>query len=147
MAPITSGRSLTRRCTGTLLHFEIKTNISSVSLWLQQICAIYHEIAMSSCLSMSMGWDCLWTVAISVCLSDGTWVRRPTMEWYWKGKTKELREKLVPVSLCPPEIPHGLTVLKPGHRDRPPPLTTHSLHSVWRTWPLCQCCLRMLLRW
>jgi hypothetical protein len=24
------------------------------------------------------------------------------------GKTKELWEKLVPVSLCPPQIPHGL---------------------------------------
>jgi hypothetical protein len=28
---------------------------------------------------------------------------------YWQGKTEELREKPVPVPLCPPQIPHGLT--------------------------------------
>jgi hypothetical protein len=28
---------------------------------------------------------------------------------YWRGKTKELREKPVTVPLCPPHIPHGLT--------------------------------------
>jgi hypothetical protein len=28
---------------------------------------------------------------------------------YWKGKTEELREKPVPVPLCPPQISHGLT--------------------------------------
>jgi hypothetical protein len=31
------------------------------------------------------------------------------VEWNWQGKTKELREKPVPVPLCPPQIPHGLT--------------------------------------
>jgi hypothetical protein len=34
---------------------------------------------------------------------------RATMEWYWQGKTEELGEKPVPVPLCPPQIPHGLT--------------------------------------
>jgi hypothetical protein len=28
---------------------------------------------------------------------------------YWQGKTEELGEKPVPVPLCPPQIPHGLT--------------------------------------
>jgi hypothetical protein len=28
---------------------------------------------------------------------------------YWLGKTEELGEKPVPLSLCPPQIPHGLT--------------------------------------
>jgi hypothetical protein len=37
------------------------------------------------------------------------WVWRATVEWYWQGKTKELGEKPVPVPLCPPQIPHGLT--------------------------------------
>jgi hypothetical protein len=37
------------------------------------------------------------------------WVWRATVEWYWQGKTEELREKPVPVPLCPPQIPHGLT--------------------------------------
>jgi hypothetical protein len=31
------------------------------------------------------------------------------MEWNWQGKTEELGEKPVPVPLCPPQIPHGLT--------------------------------------
>jgi hypothetical protein len=29
------------------------------------------------------------------------------MEWNWQGKTEVLGEKLVPVPLCPPQIPHG----------------------------------------
>jgi hypothetical protein len=37
------------------------------------------------------------------------WVWRATVEWYWQGKTEELGEKPVPVPLCPPQIPHGLT--------------------------------------
>jgi hypothetical protein len=37
------------------------------------------------------------------------WVCRPTVEWYWQGKAEELWEKPLPVPLCPPEIPHGLT--------------------------------------
>jgi hypothetical protein len=31
------------------------------------------------------------------------------VEWNWQGKTEELGEKPVPVPLCPPQIPHGLT--------------------------------------
>jgi hypothetical protein len=31
------------------------------------------------------------------------------VEWKWQGKTEELGEKPVPVPLCPPQIPHGLT--------------------------------------
>jgi hypothetical protein len=37
------------------------------------------------------------------------WVWRATVEWYWQGKTEKLGEKPVPVPLCPPQIPHGLT--------------------------------------
>jgi hypothetical protein len=40
------------------------------------------------------------------------WVWRTTVEWYWQGKTEELREKPVLVPLCPPQIPHGLTRVK-----------------------------------
>jgi hypothetical protein len=28
---------------------------------------------------------------------------------YWQGKTEKLGEKPVPVPICPPQIPHGLT--------------------------------------
>jgi hypothetical protein len=31
------------------------------------------------------------------------------VEWYWQGKTKELRGNPVPIPLCPPQIQHGLT--------------------------------------
>jgi hypothetical protein len=37
------------------------------------------------------------------------WVWRVMVEWYIDGKTEELWEKPVPVPLCPPQIPHGLT--------------------------------------
>jgi hypothetical protein len=30
------------------------------------------------------------------------------VEWNWQGKTEELGEKPVPVTLSPPQIPHGL---------------------------------------
>jgi hypothetical protein len=31
------------------------------------------------------------------------------MEWNWQGKAEVLGEKPLPVPLCPPQIPHGLT--------------------------------------
>jgi hypothetical protein len=31
------------------------------------------------------------------------------VEWNWQGKTEVLGEKPIPVPLCPPQIPHGLT--------------------------------------
>jgi hypothetical protein len=37
------------------------------------------------------------------------WVWRATVEWYWQGKPEELGEKHVPVPLCPPQVPNGLT--------------------------------------
>jgi hypothetical protein len=32
-----------------------------------------------------------------------------TVEWYWQEQPEEIREKPVPVSLCSPQILHGLT--------------------------------------
>jgi hypothetical protein len=40
----------------------------------------------------------------------------PTVEWYWQGKTEDLREKTVPVPLCPPQIPLDWL----GHEPGPP---------------------------
>jgi hypothetical protein len=54
----------------------------------------------------------LWTAATNgpaVHLSHDAWVKRIMVEWYRQGKPIELREKPVPVSLYPPQIPHGLT--------------------------------------
>jgi hypothetical protein len=44
------------------------------------------------------------------------------VKWNCEGKTEELGEKPVPVPLCPPQIPHGLT------RDR----TRASAVGGWR---------------
>jgi hypothetical protein len=44
-----------------------------------------------------------------VHLPGDIWVWRAMMEWYWQKKAEELREKPVPVSLCPPQISYGLT--------------------------------------
>jgi hypothetical protein len=60
-----------------------------------------------------VGWvrpkrGCLLTLAI-LRIPQMIWVWRATVEWYWQGKTEELGEKPVPVPLCPPQIPHGLT--------------------------------------
>jgi hypothetical protein len=45
-------------------------------------------------------------------ISQIIWVWRATVELYWQGKTEELGEKPVPVPLCPPQIPHGLTPVR-----------------------------------
>jgi hypothetical protein len=45
----------------------------------------------------------------TVHLTGYTWVWRDTVEWYWQGKTEDLRENHIPVTRCPPQIPHRLT--------------------------------------
>jgi hypothetical protein len=40
---------------------------------------------------------------------DNIWIWRATIEWYWQGWTEYLGEKPIPVPLCPPQTPHGLT--------------------------------------
>jgi hypothetical protein len=43
------------------------------------------------------------------------------VEWNWQGKPEELEEKPVPVPLCPPQIPLGLTLgSNPGLRGGRP---------------------------
>jgi hypothetical protein len=52
---------------------------------------------------------CVPTYVSILCIPQMIQVWRATVEWYWQGKTEELWEKLVPVPLCPRQIPHGLT--------------------------------------
>jgi hypothetical protein len=44
-----------------------------------------------------------------LCSPQMIWASRAMVEWYIDGKTKEFREKPVPVPLCPPQILHRLT--------------------------------------
>jgi hypothetical protein len=63
-------------------------------------------------LFMSMGWDYiskLWFPMNLLFILQMIWVWRATLECYWQGKTKELGDKPVPVPLCPPQIPDGLS--------------------------------------
>jgi hypothetical protein len=55
---------------------------------------------------------CLWTAATTgpvVHPPDYIWVWKTTVEWQRRGEPEELREKSVPLPLCPPHIPHGLS--------------------------------------
>jgi hypothetical protein len=58
------------------------------------------------------------------------------MEWNWQGKTEVLGENTVPVPLCPPQIPHGLT------RDRTPAFAV-CLCLSWLQQPLFVATLRV----
>jgi hypothetical protein len=52
------------------------------------------------------------------------------VEWNWQGKTEVLGEKPVPVPLCPPQIPHGLTPgSNPGLRGERP-VTNRPSHGT-----------------
>jgi hypothetical protein len=52
---------------------------------------------------------CWWCETMSTnCGHQQVWCSA-MVEWYWQGKTKEIGEELVPMSLCLPHIPHGLT--------------------------------------
>jgi hypothetical protein len=56
---------------------------------------------------------CLWTAATNVPIVRPIgdivlWVWAATVERYWRGKTEELELRPFPVSLCRPQIPHGL---------------------------------------
>jgi hypothetical protein len=66
------------------------------------------------------------------------WVLRATVEWYWQEKTEELGEKPVPVPLCPPKIPYGLTRgVNPGlSGDRP--ATNDLCHGTAQTYTYIQ---------
>jgi len=46
-----------------------------------------------------------------VCDVDVRWMNEyeALVEWYWQGNTGVLEEKPIPVLLCPPQIPHGLS--------------------------------------
>jgi hypothetical protein len=82
---------------------------------------IFYEERITSCLTHSfvcpifLRW-CGSDPSVDACLYASIlripqmiWVWRATVEWYWQGKTEELGGIPVPVPLCPPQIPHGLT--------------------------------------
>jgi hypothetical protein len=89
---------------------------------------------------MSMKQDCLWTAATKLLFIPHMiiWVWRAMVKWYWQGKAEELREKLVPVPFCPPQIPHQVTqVLTQASAVRDQPATNHLSHIT----ALLRCCV------
>jgi hypothetical protein len=73
---------------------------------------------------------CLWTAATNrpiLHLPDGNiLIWRTTMEWEWQGKTQEIREKPVPVPLCPPPTQNDQEA-NPGLRHERPATNRLSL--------------------
>jgi hypothetical protein len=58
-----------------------------------------------------IGWDVSELLPLTdiLLIFQMIWAWRDGRMIYWQGKTEELWEKPVPVPLCPPQIPHGLT--------------------------------------
>jgi hypothetical protein len=57
------------------------------------------------------------------------------VDWNWQGKTEVLEKKPVPVPLCPPQIPHGLT----RDRTRATAVRGRSLSHGTAFWVLALC--------
>jgi hypothetical protein len=62
------------------------------------------------------------------------------VKWQWQGKTDGLGEKPVPVSLCPPQIPHGL----PWTQTRASAVRRWRL-TAWASQPLLRYLTALLL--
>jgi hypothetical protein len=61
---------------------------------------------------ISMEWDYvseLLPLTDILFIPQMIWVWRATVELYWRAKAEELGDKPVPVPLCPPQTPDGLT--------------------------------------
>jgi hypothetical protein len=102
-----------------------------ISSSLLSLSEFYHLPPLLFLLNVDEVILCLRTAATNgptVHPSGGTWVWWAKVERYWQRKTKELGEKRVPVSLCPPQIPHELT----WARNRAPAVTGRRL-TAWAT--------------
>jgi hypothetical protein len=77
-------------------------------------------------LNLTVYCSCPWDETMSLMIYTS---RESHSGIILKGKTEELRERPVPVPLCP-QIPHGLTrVLNPSFRYERP-ATNHLSHSM-----------------
>jgi hypothetical protein len=94
-----------------------KTFMSAYFLELTIIISFVIDYTVTSYRSTAFSWRWGWSdPSVDACLYvtilrilQTIWVWRATVEWYWQGKTEGLGEKPVPVTLCPPQIPHALT--------------------------------------
>jgi hypothetical protein len=90
-----------------------------MSIFFQTLCFLWrrapqqklrtHRSLEAYCATLWWRWRERWSLFFFIFPSNGA-----PVEWNWQGKTEVLGEKSVPVPLCPPQIPHGLT------RDRTP---------------------------
>jgi hypothetical protein len=60
-----------------------------------------HRSLKTSCANLWWRWK---IISVFIFTSNGA-----PVEWNWQGKTEVIGEKPVPLPLCPPQIPHGLT--------------------------------------
>jgi hypothetical protein len=96
------------------LEISHLTTVSAQEVYFQLFCSSSHFLMIIRLffpLKVGVGQTQAWMPAyVSILrIPQMIWVCRATVEWYWQGKTEELGEKPVPVPLCPPQIPHGLT--------------------------------------
>jgi hypothetical protein len=96
-------------CNQLLISFDAYKHLHVTQHHLPFLCQWTHR-SKEAVLFILLGWDdvCVLWPSSSLSFIPQMIYIWATVEWYWQGKTKELREKCVPVPLCPPQIPHGL---------------------------------------
>jgi hypothetical protein len=93
-----------------------------------------HRSLKAYCATLWWRWRERWSVSF-IFSSNGA-----PVEWNWQAKIEVLVEKSVPVPLCSPQIPHGLT------RDE----TRASAVRGWRltAWAMARLCeILVSARW
>jgi hypothetical protein len=100
--------------TSSVRKMELVHAVGSYFLWLWFIKWVSNIVILVCTLFlMRLGWvtpkrGCLLFASI-LRISQMIWVWRATVEWNIDGEDRRTWRKTVPVSLCPPQIPHGLT--------------------------------------
>jgi hypothetical protein len=127
---------------------NLKPTLELPTLTVLQLCCYYYRCLLvvkgpaAGTTDVPQPWGLLCNPVMKVTMMIIIFCPLPSngapVEWNWQAKTDELREKPVPVPLCPPQIPHRLT------RDR----TRASAVGCWRltAWAMARPIIVVLLR-